>query len=63
MKTEFLSENFQFLVAKFSIYLIWRVFVMNAFISETRYPQKKKNNKKQNKTKKKKKKKKKHTSG
>ena len=28
---EFLSENFQFLVVKFSIYLIWRVFVMSKY--------------------------------
>ena len=27
--SEFLSENFQFLVVKFSIYLNWRVFIMS----------------------------------
>ena len=31
--SEFLSENFQFLVVKFSIYLNRRVFVMVVFIS------------------------------
>ena len=30
-KSEFLSKNFQFLVAKFSVYLNRRIFVMDVF--------------------------------
>ena len=29
--SDFLSENFPFLVVKFSVYLNWRVFVMKTF--------------------------------
>ena len=36
---EFLSENFQFLVVKFSVYVNRRVFVMNTVLSDTKYCQ------------------------
>ena len=35
--SEFLSENFQILVVKFSIYLNRRVFVMNGIVSLQAY--------------------------
>ena len=39
--SEFLSENFQFLVVKFSIYLNRHVFVMNWAVPSKKVPSKK----------------------
>ena len=45
-KSEFLSENFQFLVVKFSMYLNRRVFIMKNEVKNVVFPLKKKKKKK-----------------